>query len=110
MKTYNVASPYFSNAEKKRILEGTQKVLDGRLSTGPYTKKFEKKFARFIGCKFAVFLNSCTSALEIAVKSLNLNSSDEVIVPCETLLPLVWLSLSRCKSSFCKYKFKYILY
>tara|TARA_A100001011_G_C14318675_1_gene849272 strand:+ start:5603 stop:6745 length:1143 start_codon:yes stop_codon:yes gene_type:complete len=86
MKTYNVASPYFSNAEKKRILEGTQKVLDGRLSTGPYTKEFEKKFARFIGCKFAVFLNSCTSALEIAVKSLNLNPSDEVIVPCETFI------------------------
>ena len=75
MKTYNVASPYFSNIEKKRIIAGTQKVLDGRLSTGPYTKEFEKKFAKFIGCKFAVFLNSCTSALEIAVKSLNLNTS-----------------------------------
>ena len=86
MKIYNVASPYFSNTEKKRIIQNTQKVLEGRLSTGPYTKKFEKKFAKFIGCKFAVFLNSCTSALEIAVKSLNLNSSDEVIVPCETFI------------------------
>ncbi len=48
--------------------------------------EFEKKFASFIGVKYAVFLNTCTSALEIAVKSLNLKKGDEVIVPCETFI------------------------
>lgn len=85
-KTYQVGGPYFSNKDIKWILKKTKKVLKGRLSTGPFSLEFEKKFARFIGVKYAVFLNTCTSALEIAVKSLNLKKGDEVIVPCETFI------------------------
>ena len=61
-------------------------ILHLRLSTGPYTKEFEEKFAKFIGTKYAVFLNSCTSALEISTSYLNLSSNDEVIVPAETFI------------------------
>ena len=85
-KIYRVAGPYFSKKDINWILNQTKKVLKGRLSTGPITLKFEKKFAKFIGSKYAVFLNTCTSALEIAVKSLNLKKNDEVIVPCETFI------------------------
>jgi len=85
-KIYQVGGPYFSNKDIKWILKKTKKVLKGRLSTGPFSLEFEKKFARFIGVKYAVFVNTCTSALEIAVKSLNLKKGDEVIVPCETFI------------------------
>ena len=85
-KTYNVAGPYFSKKDISWILKETKNVLNGKLSTGPYTAKFEKLFARFIGVKYAVFLNTCTSALEIAVHSLKLKKGDEVIVPCETFI------------------------
>ena len=71
-KIYNVASPFFSNNDINWIINKTKLVLKGRLSTGPYTKKFEKIFAKFIGVKYAVFLNTCTSALEIAVNYLKL--------------------------------------
>jgi perosamine synthetase len=85
-KTYQVGGPYFSSKDIKWIVKKTKKVLKGRLSTGPFSSEFEKKFALFIGVKYAVFLNTCTSALEIAVKSLNLKKGDEVIVPCETFI------------------------
>ena len=85
-KRYEVSGPYFSSQDINWILNKTKKVLKGRLSTGPYTLEFEKKFAKFVGVKYAVFVNTCTSALEIAVKSLNLKTGDEVIVPCETFI------------------------
>ena len=85
-KKYYVAGPYFNNKDISWILKKTKGVLKGKLSTGPYTSKFEKVFASFIGVKYAVFLNTCTSALEIAVHSLNLKKGDEVIVPCETFI------------------------
>ncbi len=85
-KIYNVASPFFSKNDVNWIINKTKLVLKGRLSTGPYTKKFEKVFAKFIGVKYAVFLNTCTSALEIAVNYLKLKKGDEVIVPCETFI------------------------
>ena len=85
-KTYQVTYPYFSPDDIKWITEKIPSILNGRLSTGPYTKEFEEKFAKFIGTKYAVFLNSCTSALEISTSYLNLSSNDEVIVPAETFI------------------------
>ena len=45
-----------------------------------------KKFSKFIGTKYAVALNSCTSALEISVNFLNLKKDDEVIIPVQTFI------------------------
>ena len=85
-KIYHVAQPYFSNSDINWIQKKVFDILTGKLSTGPLTALFEKKFAKFIGTKYAVFLNSCTSALEIAVKSLKLTKNDEVIVPAQTFI------------------------
>ena len=85
-KIYQVGGPYFAFKDINWILKKAKQVLKGKLSTGPFCLEFEKKFADFIGVKHAVFLNTCTSALEIAVKSLNLKKGDEVIVPCETFI------------------------
>lgn len=85
-KKYTVASPYFSDRDINFIKSKIKDILKGRLSTGPYTQDFEKKFAKFIGCKYAVFLNTCTSALEISIKSLNLKKNDEVIVPVQSFI------------------------
>ena len=69
-KIYQVGGPYFAPKDINWILKKAKQVLKGKLSTGPFCLEFEKKFAHFIGVKYAVFLNTCTSALEIAVKSL----------------------------------------
>ena len=40
----------------------------GQLTHGPNNLKFEKIFSKFIKVKFSISMNSCTSALECALK------------------------------------------
>lgn len=58
----------------------------GWVGLGPKTKEFEEKFARYIGVKYAVGLNSATASLDISLKLLNINHGDEVIVPTMTFV------------------------
>ena len=76
-----------SAKEKKYVLD----VLNnGRLSYGPYSEKFEKSFARAHDCKFAIFVNSGTSALRLAVATLkdleHWQDGDEIICPAVTFV------------------------
>lgn len=76
---------------KKEIDVAIQNVInDSTFSGGPYVEKFEKKFAKFIGTKYAVGLNSGTSALHLALKILNTKQGDEVIVPVNTFIATAW--------------------
>ena len=56
------------------------------LTMGENVQKFEKDFAEYSQTKYSVATNSCTSALEIALSSLNLTTEDEVIVPVQTFV------------------------
>ena len=49
-----------------------------------YLDLFEKKFAKYVGVKYALATSSCTGALQIALMSLDIGPGDEVIVPDET--------------------------
>ncbi len=74
---------FFNNAEKKAV----QEVLhSGWLTMGEVTKRFEQKFADFIGSKHAVAVSSCTAALHLANLSLEIGSGDEVICPSLTFV------------------------
>ncbi|MBI4992194.1 MAG: DegT/DnrJ/EryC1/StrS family aminotransferase [Candidatus Harrisonbacteria bacterium] len=75
----------------KKEKEYVKDVLEHeRLSYGPYTKKFEEEFARAHGCRYAIFLNSGTSALRIAVAALKeiegWKDGDEVLCPAVTFV------------------------
>lgn len=62
--------------EKKKVLE----CLDGIfLTTGSYVNEFEIKFAEYLALKYAVGLNSCTSALHLSLLALGIGDGDEVI-------------------------------
>lgn len=64
----------------KNELEAIKKVLkSGWLTGGPKNEELEKKFAKYIGTKKAITVNSCASALFVAVKSLGITG--EIIVP-----------------------------
>lgn len=65
-------------------------LRSGRLSYGPFGRRFEAEWAKAHGSKHAVFCNSGTSALHIAVQALKLRhgwrDGDEVIVPSVTFV------------------------
>ena len=68
------------------ILSDVRNVLKtGRLILGPYTKRFEKEFAEYIGVKHAVAVDSCTTALTICLRHLGAKGN-EVIVPTNTFI------------------------
>lgn len=49
------------------------------LTTGEWTKKFERKLASYTASEYAVGLFSCTDALELALKFFDIGREDEVI-------------------------------
>jgi perosamine synthetase len=61
-------------------------IRSGWIGLGPKTAQFEKEFARYVGSANAVGVNSCTAALDLAVKLLGVNHGDEVIVPTMTFV------------------------
>jgi dTDP-4-amino-4,6-dideoxygalactose transaminase len=76
-----------SNYEKKLVNE----VLESnQLTYGPMTKRFEKEFATHHQAKYALFMNSGTSALHVALAALKdrngWHDGDEVIVPAVTFV------------------------
>ena len=83
-----MAWPYFPEAEIEWILNEFRTILrgEGVLSMGAHVSEFEKEFAGYIGSSFAVGTNSCSAALEIALRSIGLRPGEEVIVPVETFI------------------------
>jgi perosamine synthetase len=65
-------------------------LATNRLSYGPYTRKFEQLFAELHECKHAIFMNSGTSALQVALAALRevhkYQDMDEVLVPATTFI------------------------
>lgn len=62
-----------------------QEVLDsGWLTTSAKTLKFEELFANHVGAKFACAVNSCTSALHLALEAIGIKKGDQVVVPTMT--------------------------
>ena len=61
-----------------------------RLSYGEYTRRFEREFARLHDRRYAIFCNSGTSALQVALHALKeyygWREGDEVLVPAVTFV------------------------
>ncbi len=85
---YQSALPFFHQSDIDKIMAQFKDILSGNgmLTKGPIVKKFEKAYADYIGSKFGISTNSCTTALEIALKSIKIDKDDEVIVPAQTFI------------------------
>ena len=70
--------PDLGHAEKEAVID----CLESKwLAMGPRCEQFEGDFAALCGTRHAVSVNSCTAALHLAVKVLDIGEGDEVIVP-----------------------------
>lgn len=81
-------------ATTQRTRDYIDEVLDSAwYSPGRFCKRFEQEWAAFHGRQFAVFMNSGTSALQVAVASLkekyNWSTGDKIVVPALTFVASV---------------------
>jgi perosamine synthetase len=59
-------------------------LRSGWITTGPRSKKLERRFADYVGAENAVAVNSCTGAMHLALEAVGIGPGDEVIVPTMT--------------------------
>lgn len=75
---------------KKEIDETLKKTLKRSwFVLGPEVEKFEKNFAKYLGIKYVVGVNSGTDAIFLGLKALEINQGDEVITVANTATPTV---------------------
>jgi perosamine synthetase len=70
--------PYIGDDEVNFVVES---IRSGWLTMGPKTFELERSFNDYIGTRNAVALNSCTAAMHLSLKVLNVGKNDEVIIP-----------------------------
>lgn len=54
------------------------------LTTGPVTQSFERAFTKYVNSRYAIAVNSCTAALQLALDAIGLGPGDEVLLPSYT--------------------------
>ena len=65
--------------EEEEIGEVLDVLKSAWITTGPKVKLFEREFAKYIGCKHAIAVNSCTAALHLALEAIGIGEGDEII-------------------------------
>ena len=84
MKKIPLCRPSINDNEIKSVVEA---LKSGWLTHGPKNRELEEQFQAYLGVKHAITMNSCTSALHLAVEGLGING--EVIVPSFTFVASV---------------------
>ncbi len=74
----NMASPWLGPEEKKAVCE----VIDsGMIACGEVVREFEAAFANYCGAKHGIATTSGTTALEVAIRSLDLDKKARILTP-----------------------------
>jgi len=75
------ALPSIGPQEIRGVVEA---LRSGWITTGPKVQQFEQEFARYIGARHAIAVNSATGGLHVILAALDIGTGDEVIVPTMT--------------------------
>ena len=79
-----VNTPLLGGNELKYL---TECIETGWISSeGPFIKKFEEQMASYVGRKHGIAVSNGSAALDVAIKALDLNKGDEVIMPTFTII------------------------
>jgi len=81
MKKIPLFRPRMGKEEERAVVET---LRSGWITLGPKTEEFEIAFAKYVGAKYVVALNSATSALHLALIVSDVKRGDEVILPALT--------------------------
>ncbi len=64
---------------EEEIDEVVKTLRSGWITTGPQVERFQADFRDFVGAEAALALNSCTSALHVALAALGIGRGDKVV-------------------------------
>lgn len=80
--------PSYSEEELNAV---NKVLLSGKVNywTGSEGREFEREFAQYVDCDYAVALANGTVALDLALKALDIGAGDEVIVTSRTFIASV---------------------
>jgi UDP-4-amino-4-deoxy-L-arabinose-oxoglutarate aminotransferase len=71
---------FYKHGLGKEELRYVSMAMEGLfLTAGPMTRQFEEAFSRYLDCTHVVGTYSCTTALFLCLKALNIGPGDEVI-------------------------------
>ena len=89
--------PYGLSVHGNEEIKAVTKVLKNSTQMGKNVYKFEKKIAKLFNKKFGLMVNSGSSALLLAMETLNLPKGSEIITPAltfsTTVAPIVQSNL-----------------
>ena len=89
---YQLSPNSFSN---KDMIEGIKVLLSKKVTMSEITKKFEREFAKFVGSKYALMVNSGSSANLLATFAMiNPMKKDRLKIGDECLIPALCWSTS----------------
>ena len=75
--------PVIGNAEIEEVMDS---LRSGWLGTGPEVQRFERALENYVGVPHIRCVASCTAALMLAMKVLDIGAGDEVILPAMTFI------------------------
>ena len=88
--------PYGMHCIDEEDIDEVADVLRSKwITTGPKIKEFEDALCAYIGCRYCVAVNSGTSALDIAVQSLDLPEGSKIITT-----PFTFVATSNVSTKF----------
>lgn len=83
--------PLQIQVNKSKYLQIISEVIDqAAFISGKYVEEFESNAASYLDSKYAIGVNSGTSALHLALKALGVAQGDEVILPSHTFIATAW--------------------
>ncbi len=84
MKNKNIRVPYGLSVHGNEEIKAVNKVLRSSTQMGKNVTTFEKKIAKLFNKKYGLMVNSGSSAIMLAMETLNLPEGSEIITPALT--------------------------
>jgi dTDP-4-amino-4,6-dideoxygalactose transaminase len=86
-KMIPINMPLISREEVEAVTNVLQSgLLTGRVQSGPWVKRLEDGFSKFVRAKYACAVNNGTAALHLSLMAAGIGAGDEVIVPSFTFI------------------------
>ena len=78
MKLIPYGRQFIDKKDKLSVLSSLSNKL---ITTGPYVNKLENKLNKYLNCKYSYVCSSGTSAIHLAMLSINLKKNDVILMP-----------------------------